>query len=93
VEPLQIDAPDAATGMALAEKLAQLGGRADLVSIGARLRVSVSLQSASRDFVPRSLAATREWLEECELDSTSVRLDGHTHLLRADRPRVGAYKH
>lgn len=88
MEPLQIDVPNPRSGMVLAAKLARIGANAELVSDGGGLRVSVSLRFAGRELVPRSLAATREWLEECELDSTSVRLDGHTHLLRADRPRV-----
>ena len=90
MEPLLIDAPTPQTGLALAEKLALLGARADLVSENGLVRVSVPLQSAGRDLVPRTLAAIREWLEELDLGSTSVRLDGHTHLLRADRSRIVA---
>lgn len=84
-QPLLIDAPSPRTGLVLAEKLALLGARPELVNEGDRLRVSVSLRSAGRELVPRALAATREWLEECALPATSVRIDGHTHLLRADR--------
>jgi hypothetical protein len=89
-EPLLIDAPTRQAGLALAEKLSLLGARAELVSHNGRVRVTVPLQSAGRELVPRTLAAIREWLEELDLGSTSVHLDGHTHLLRADRSSIAA---
>jgi hypothetical protein len=49
--------------------------------------VRVELGDAPRDTVPLSLAAAKQWLEQCGLPSASVSLDGHTHLLRHDRAR------
>jgi hypothetical protein len=57
--------------------------------------VRVDLEGAPRDAVPLSLAAAKAWLAECGLPSSSVSLDGHTHLLRperASRPAVPSYR-
>jgi hypothetical protein len=89
VEPLRVYAPDAELADLLRSRLASYRATAARRPDGTWL-VEVPLASAPREAVPRTLAATRDWLEDCGLGATSVELDGHAHLIRAQRARASA---
>ena len=84
---LRIEAPSATTALTLAESLEELRARA--ISEGGRWAVVVSLRGAAPGTVPEALSRTRDWLMECDVSTTSITLDGHTHLLRRDVTLVG----
>lgn len=89
MEPLRVHAPDADLAEVLRARLERFGAAAASRDDGTWL-VEVPLAAAPRETVPRTLAATRDWLEECGLSATSVELDGHAHLIRAQRARAAA---
>lgn len=84
MKPLRIHAPGDDLALLLAEKLARYRASAETDEAGMWI-VSVPLADASRETVPSSLSATRDWLEECGLPAAAVELDGHTHVIRAGR--------
>jgi hypothetical protein len=69
----------------LVDLLSDYGASASQHADG-RWEITVPLTSANRAVVPQTLAVARAWLDECGLHSASVVLDGHTHLLRSERP-------
>jgi hypothetical protein len=81
---IRITSPTHAAAFALADLLLEYGATAGQTSAGG-WEVVVSLDGPVPGRVPAALAATREWLEFCGFESTSVSLDGHTHLLRSSR--------
>lgn len=81
MSPLRVSSPTAEAALALAELLAGHGATAGRDADGG-WEVMVPLMGAGRGTIPEALAATREWLDGYGLRSTSVTLDGHTHLLR-----------
>lgn len=91
MEPLRIHAPAAELAELLRARLADFRAGTETRGDGTWL-VTVPLHAAARDAVPRSLAATRDWLAECGLRATSVELDGHAHLIRAERARASAVR-
>lgn len=86
--PLRIAAPSAAAAFLLVDKLAPFGARAESSTAG-KWDIIVPLRGARREAVPTAIAATRDWLDECGLESTSMTIDGHTHLLRGSGSRLG----
>lgn len=84
MKPLRIHAPGDGAALLLAEKLSRYRASAAADGDGAWV-VSVPLDSASRETVPGSLSATRDWLDECGLSAAAVELDGHTHVIRSGR--------
>ncbi|HUQ22414.1 MAG TPA: hypothetical protein VM049_05305 [Gaiellaceae bacterium] len=85
MEPIRISAPTAAAAFALVELLPGQQATATSDHDG-RWEVVVPLRGSGRTLVPSTLSAIREWLEACGLSSTSVRLDGQPHLLKAEGP-------
>jgi hypothetical protein len=81
---IRITSPTSAAAFALVDLLAEYGATAGPIRSGG-WEIVVPLDEAERGQVPGALAATREWLDFCGFSSTSVTLDGHTHLLRDSR--------
>lgn len=77
---IRITSPSAASALVLADLMADHGATA--TPVGDRWEVVVPLTDASREGVAFCLATAREWLDRCGLESTTVTLDGETHLLR-----------
>jgi hypothetical protein len=90
--PLRICSPTAEAAHALVGMLTAYGATASPDSDG-RWEVTVPLMGAGRGTIPEALAATREWLDLFSFGSTSVTLDGHTHLLRGSYADVSLAVH
>ena len=87
---LRIEAPSAAAAFVLVDRLTSLGASAEGTSRGG-WAIVVPLDGSPKGTVPECLARTREWLDLCSLPSTSVTVDGHTHLLHSDRLPAGVH--
>jgi len=81
---LRIASPSAAAAFILVDMLAEQHATAS-PQPGQGWEVVVPLAGRGNGVVPFCLAATREWLDTCGLRSTSIQLDGHTHLLSGSR--------
>jgi hypothetical protein len=86
---LRVSSPSAAAAFVLVELLASHGATANCDGDG-EWQVDVPLDGAASGLVPTALAATREWLELCDLPAAAVRLDGHTHVLNGSRKVIRA---
>jgi hypothetical protein len=82
---IRISAPTAAAASALVDLLDEHRATAAQDSDGA-WQVDVPLDGTARSTIPLTLTTTRAWLEQHGLRSTSITLDGNTHLLRSDGP-------
>ncbi len=87
MEPLRVHAPAEELADLLRARLEPYRAAAAARDDGS-WRVEVPLHRAPRETVPRVLAATRDWLEECGLSATTIELDGHAHLIRGARARA-----
>jgi hypothetical protein len=85
---LRIEAPSAAAAFVLVDRLTALGASAEQTSRGG-WAIVVPLDGSPKGTVPECLARAQEWLDLCSLASTSVTVDGHTHLLRSNRVPAG----
>ena len=88
--PLIISAPSSTAAHALVAILPDHGHAVAAPSTDGTWQVRVELSGAPPGALPRSLAAAREWLDECGLQSASIVVDGHTHLLRGSDRRAAA---
>lgn len=86
---LCITSPSAAAAFVLVELLSEHGATAGPDRSGG-WEIVVSLDGKGRGTVPACLAGAQEWLDTCGLPSTTIRLDGHTHLLKATGTRTRA---
>jgi hypothetical protein len=83
VRPIRISAPTAEAALALVEMLADYGATPQLDDRG-HWEVIVPLDGICQGTFPTSLAAIRDWLDLCEIQTTTVTVDGNTHLLRGN---------
>ena len=83
--PLIISAPSPTAAHALVASLPDAGHAVAAPSTDGTWEVRVELSGALPSALPRSLAAVQEWLDGYGLQSVSIVLNGHTHLLRGAR--------
>src|SRR5687768_6401305 len=89
---IRITSPTAAAAYVLVGLLAEYGATAGETRAGG-WEVVIPLDAPHDGQVPTTLSVTREWLDLCGLGSTSVTLDGHTHLLLDTRSLTPAPVH
>jgi hypothetical protein len=82
---IRISSPSGAAALVLADLLSEHGATA-MHEGGGNWQIVVPLDGAAGATVPQTLSVARQWLDQCGLDAASVRLDGHTHLLRSSKP-------
>ena len=81
MEAIRISSPTAGAAFILVELLAEHGATAS-PDVNGDWEVVVPLNGSRRGTIPVTLSVAQQWLDFCGLASTSVILDGETHLLR-----------